>query len=564
MDETPAPRIPEPAAETLFADPAAALIRRLCDAELAQAVFGDGDSFGAEEVARVVADESVRRAAQTLLEEVGRARRGETSSVELYVFPSFDIEIPSIEIQPVALEEAMPIDAGETPPPPDSAPPTAPSLSQTDAPMPPQNPPDPYGARPGAVPINRAPGTPQPVKARFGIDRNAKAGEAFEAFVEADAALPVEILDIAFPEGLGLSYEADARRIAGVPALAGEHVLKIGYRRSDPASGSARQEGECVLIVNPDPRSLWKDLPSDSADQDWKPDEARECLAGEDGTRLLAASRRGRSHAHVGGFREDDFFLRTHEGWHILAVADGAGSAERSRRGSALAARRAGARLAESLSGEAGQTLLAAAERADESAAKASLYGLLGGAALAAMKAIDEEAKLRGKPVKDYATTLILGLHRAIPAGHLFAAYWVGDGAAAVYRQGQEVVLLGESDAGEFAGQTRFLDYAALASGEEIMKRLRFAILPDFTAFALMSDGVSDPKFESDGNLTNPQRWAALWDELSPLLDGPEPDAGLLDWLNFWSVGNHDDRTLALLYPARAADSRPTDVSVSD
>jgi hypothetical protein len=176
------------------------------------------------------------------------------------------------------------------------------------------------------------------------------------------------------------------------------------------------------------------------------------------------------------------------------------------------------------------------------------LYTLFGGAAVAALQAIQQAASLQGEPSKAYATTLLLGLHLKLAAGHLCAAYWVGDGAVAVYRQGAGVELLGVADSGEYAGQTYFLDEAALASGEAIMARIRFAIVPDFTAFVLMTDGVSDPKFETDRNLENPAYWDALWEELRPVLAGENPSASLLEWLGFWSVGNHDDRTIALLY----------------
>ena len=68
-----------------------------------------------------------------------------------------------------------------------------------------------------------------------------------------------------------------------------------------------------------------------------------------------------------------------------------------------------------------------------------------------------------------------------------------------------------------------------------------------------MSDGVSDPKFETDANLNNPDKWDALWDDLKEngveLTDDNEASKDqLLDWLDFWSPGNHDDRTIAILY----------------
>ena len=69
----------------------------------------------------------------------------------------------------------------------------------------------------------------------------------------------------------------------------------------------------------------------------------------------------------------------------------------------------------------------------------------------------------------------------------------------------------------------------------------------------LMTDGVSDPMFETDANLCNPDKWDALWNNLREsgveLTDDNETSKDqLLNWLDFWSPGNHDDRTIAILY----------------
>jgi serine/threonine protein phosphatase PrpC len=81
------------------------------------------------------------------------------------------------------------------------------------------------------------------------------------------------------------------------------------------------------------------------------------------------------------------------------------------------------------------------------------------------------------------------------------------------------------------------------------MKRLRFTITDDFTGLVLMTDGITDPKFETDNNLANLQKWDELWVELEPVLANKNTVSDeLLEWLEFWSPGNHDDRTIALLY----------------
>ena len=83
------------------------------------------------------------------------------------------------------------------------------------------------------------------------------------------------------------------------------------------------------------------------------------------------------------------------------------------------------------------------------------------------------------------------------------------------------------------------------------MRRIRIRRLPQFRALCLLSDGVSDPRFETEHGLQQQARWNALWDELHPLLQQPasEAAAALEQWLNFWSPGHHDDRSLLLLLP---------------
>lgn len=104
-------------------------------------------------------------------------------------------------------------------------------------------------------------------------------------------------------------------------------------------------------------------------------------------------------------------------------------------------------------------------------------------------------------------------------------------------------------DSGEYSGQTRFLDSNEVTQ-EALLKRTRFTLCPDFTGFLLMTDGVSDPKFETEARLVELDAWDALWEDLQSGADlaGSNPDIKLLEWLDFWSQGNHDDRTIAIIY----------------
>ena len=63
-----------------------------------------------------------------------------------------------------------------------------------------------------------------------------------------------------------------------------------------------------------------------------------------------------------------------------------------------------------------------------------------------------------------------------------------------------------------------------------------------------MTDGVSDPFFETDNGLADPARWDLLWNEIEAQLSDAAPEQRLLDWLHFFKPGHHDDRTIALLW----------------
>jgi hypothetical protein len=76
--------------------------------------------------------------------------------------------------------------------------------------------------------------------------------------------------------------------------------------------------------------------------------------------------------------------------------------------------------------------------------------------------------------------------------------------------------------------------------------------VPAGTVLLLMTDGVSDPKFGTDNALRDPARWQSFWnDDLAAQLplSGPSQELGakLEDYLQFWTQGEHDDRTLALV-----------------
>jgi serine/threonine protein phosphatase PrpC len=323
-------------------------------------------------------------------------------------------------------------------------------------------------------------------------------------------------------------------------------------------------ELEGTLTVNADARTLWRNTPSDSNGRYAKPDDESKSIL-KDGLIAVGASRRGRSHAHEGKYRDDDFGFRYLDGsgWWLLAVADGAGSASLSRRGSQIAICEALAKLEKFLVANADDSFFDAVRRvkAGDAAARnhllRTLYDTLVRAAYAAASAIQSEASQQGEPVREFASTLLLAAYRKVDEFHFFAGFGIGDGGIALLRlDDNEVIPLSLPDGGEFAGQTRFLTTAEFAAAESSMSRLHLRCVDRFTALVLMTDGVSDPKLESDEKLGDCLRWREIWErDLSPILNSYSADAEagarLLGWLDFYTPNNHDDRTLALLMPVK-------------
>lgn len=410
---------------------------------------------------------------------------------------------------------------------------------------------------------------------------NASVKKAYEYTLQ----LPEDIQSV---ELLGLSLEehgleiqqvegSNSFVIKGTPKQAGTFDISLRFKFESFLKDRPYVERKIQIIINPDPRDLWKNLPVDWDNMPepkyQKEDTQHEYVlvsALADGTPqkdIAAASKRGRSHAQEGKPRDDHFKLKYMDnGWYIMAVADGAGSAKFSREGSQIACNTVV---------DYCQTQLINSQKFEEDIAcynefKADsenearkivgdhIYKIVGTAAFKAHNAINKEAQDKNLPAKTYATTLLLTICKRFPFGWFIASFWVGDGAICLFdQQARTSKLLGVPDEGEYAGQTRFLTMPEIfKDATALYQRLRFSIVDDFTALFLMTDGVSDPMFETDANLNNYDKWEQLWNNLANDKDNPvhlvddneESAKELLNWLDFWSPGNHDDRTIAILY----------------
>lgn len=352
-----------------------------------------------------------------------------------------------------------------------------------------------------------------------------------------DGKSPAKVRNLRIDAGWDLAGNADCK-VEGVPGRAGDCSVAFEY-----LDGKNWWDASCKLIVNPDPCQLWRERePDDSARPRKEHQKSERCQAQY--FDLLGASLRGRSHAHNGGFREDDMAISVHGNWFVMVVADGAGSAKLSRRGSELAVGVMKDALARAIAehGERWSSLLDGSEET-VLALEEEFRVLLRASAQTVIAEIGKEAQQAEESPLEYATTLLAAFGCMQADSLLLASLWVGDGALGVWAGEGEITLMGRPDSGEYSGQTRFLDEKSL-NKEDLIKVARISAAQ---SVFLMTDGVSDPRFETEQGLESAQKWRDLHAELAPIFAMEAAESELLDWLKFWSPGNHDDRTVAIL-----------------
>jgi serine/threonine protein phosphatase PrpC len=367
-------------------------------------------------------------------------------------------------------------------------------------------------------------------------------------------------------EELGLSFDKEHQLISGVPLQSGDKTFLFRFKIEGQADDAPLNEKKIPFIINPDPKSLWKALESNRDDPYWKEDDVT-VFAPLGDRRILVSSKRGRSHANVGSFREDDFaFSDLENGWSIVVVADGAGSAKISRKGSAIACNGIVDHFKESTAVESMaefhellQQYITNSGEDTQKKLNRFVYNNLGKAAFGVHKALHQFAQDQGFTLKDLSTTLVFTLFKKYEAGYALLSFGVGDCPIAVLnRDMTEVILMNWIDVGEFGGGTRFITMPEIFQSEKFATRFGFKLVKDFSYLVLMSDGIYDPKFVVEAALAKIENWQAFFRdldgqnedgvkvELKP--DNPEIAQQFSKWMDFWSPGNHDDRTLAIVF----------------
>ena len=396
---------------------------------------------------------------------------------------------------------------------------------------------------------------------------NASVGKSYEAKFDFDKFgwKDITAYEFAGLEEAGLFYDKKTKQITGNPTLSGDIKITFRFKIEGQSEEAPFNEKSIILIINPDPKTLWKKQESDKNDPYWKEDDIT--IFERLGDRhILASSKRGRSHANVGSFREDDFaYSDLENGWSIVVVADGAGSAKISRKGSAIACNGVVDYFRQRSSiekmAEFDELLRGNKHPGDDVLKKLNLtvYNNLGKAVFQVHKQLEEFASREGVTLKDLSTTLIFTLFKKYGAGYALLSFGVGDCPMAVLNKDMsEVTLLNWIDVGEFGGGTRFITMPEIFQSEKFASRFGFKLVDDFSFLVLMSDGIYDPKFVVEANLPNIKKWKEFLDDMNGKNEDRirvELRAGnksiteqFSEWMDFWSAGNHDDRTLAIVF----------------
>ena len=217
----------------------------------------------------------------------------------------------------------------------------------------------------------------------------------------------------------------------------------------------------------------------------------------------------------------------------IAAVADGAGSAELSDVGSALAADTS-ARMAELL-------IIEEHDHAPHSLHETCLGPIIAASIVEARRELQDEAGRRGVELRQLATTLLLAIHTP----RLLAVGQIGDGAAVASdgRGGYRTWIIPQRG-GEYANQTNFLTSANAMSLLEVrVERLE----PGASELAMFTDGLQNLALNGADNSPHIPFFAPLFRWMRSQPDGDAAARNLAAFMKSPKVTNRADDDLTLL-----------------
>lgn len=432
---------------------------------------------------------------------------------------------------------------------------------------------------------------------------NANAKKEYQFSFDPSANPNIIIRDIKNLDIVGLRFDAENYCITGTPTMANNIDIQIiFYNKND------KNETDDIkvvpFVVNADPKDLWIDKPSDKGSRFAKSDMATFSAKFLD-KKIVIASKRGRSHAHAGTFRDDDFYVQDlPDDWAIAAIADGAGSAQYARMGSQIATEFISKSFDDSdllslLSthvtdffcetkepeiqdiAESDNHQSTANENKDIIPAsnednihestekqinkesyrlqkKSAIINILYKSVRNLYHELKNFSDKEALSIKDLNTTIIFSLTKKFEFGYVVLTFGVGDCPINILTDNDEKVqLLNFLDVGDVGGATRFITMNEIFSNPDMGSRFGINCFKDFSKLFMMTDGIYDPKFLVESKLENIENWKEFLKDLNgeneelakvDFEEDTDIEAQLLHWMDFWSKGNHDDRTLAIIY----------------
>ncbi|KAA2224445.1 PP2C family serine/threonine-protein phosphatase [Chryseobacterium sediminis] len=388
--------------------------------------------------------------------------------------------------------------------------------------------------------------------------KNASAKQFYEFRLDMEDFPNIKIQNISGLEETGLTFENDT--ISGTPVTNNMYHLDVQFYHTHDQKQI--EEKKIQLFVNADPKDLWKNIPSDKNAVFYKSEE--ESFKGSfSDKKIVVASKRGRSHAHEGKFREDDFAVNIlPNDWNIVSVSDGAGSATASREGSRLAVATVNQffnsqEILSRLENNINRMYASGHSREEQLDAEQNIKNVLSESVLSVYQTLEKTAAENVLSVNDLHATLIFTLLKKFSFGYVILSFGVGDCPINLINSDfSEVKLLNLMDVGEFGGGTRFITMKEIFN-DQMNSRFRITCIEDFSYLVLMTDGIYDPKFITENKLEDIESWKSFFEDLAgknddrtkaDFIHDEKIDEELLIWSDFWSRGNHDDRTLAIIY----------------
>jgi len=372
----------------------------------------------------------------------------------------------------------------------------------------------------------------------------------------------IQINNIKNLDLVGLQFDAEKACIFGVPTIANQIDIEIEFFSKEDENFEIEIK-KIPFIVNADPKDLWMNKPSPKDSRFFKQENVTYSSQFLD-KKIVIASKRGRSHAHEGTFRDDDFVVKSlPNDWSVVAVADGAGSAKFARAGSKFVTKN----MVESFNDESFLQNLSTeiisyfdTNNSDETKIKNKTFVInsLYKNVKQLHEALNQFAISEEINIKDLHTTLIFALVKKFDFGYVILSFGVGDCPINVIGKDEnDVKLLNFLDVGEFSGGTRFITMPDIFGRPDMVDRFGLNCFKDFSKLILMTDGIYDPKFVVESKLENLESWKDFLKDLNgenednakvDFVEDQNIENQLSDWMDFWSKGNHDDRTLAIIY----------------